>query len=284
MNEDIRVSLDFWDHHKTVRLKMKLGYEGIEALQRLWFYTAKFRPDGHLTNMDEIDISIACKWKGEVKDLMETLTDKKYPWLDWRDDHYHLHNWEKRNGYAIHAEARAEKARRAANTRWEKRNKVKENQKDNAKCIVEHDAKNAISNAPSPAPAPIPSPSPNPTPPPLGKSKPKNHSLFSYEEWQEHIKTSFDLLSSDRKWLDTMIERYPRTNIPATIEEAREYWAGYEGYEKKKGSRNCNWKTTLQNTFKADWLKVPKDISQKKKLTYDEMVEKVLAEEAAKNG
>lgn len=94
------------------------------------------------------------------------------------------------------------------------------------------------------------------------KNKQKNSPRFSFEEWQEHIKFSFDLLLSDLVWLGTMIQRYPKTNIEATIEEARDYWIGREGYDKKKGSKNCNWKTTLQNAFKTNWLKVPKDIHQ----------------------
>ncbi|MFW9872558.1 MAG: hypothetical protein ACFFG0_05595, partial [Candidatus Thorarchaeota archaeon] len=150
MNQDFRVSTDFWDHHKTVRLKKELGYAGIEALQRLWSYTAKFRPNGYLTNMDNIDIAIACKWEGDADRLVEVLSNKKYPWIEKNGDHYKLHNWEKRNGFAVHAEERSEKARKAANKRWEK------NQQDNANSMRQAMLTDATSNAPSPTPTPTP--------------------------------------------------------------------------------------------------------------------------------
>lgn len=158
MNEDIRISLDFWDHHKTIRLKKKIGYEGIEALTRLWFYAAKFRPRGHLTNMDNEDIAVAAHWNGDTQEFMNALTDSKHPWLDWYDDHYYIHNWHKRNPYASYSEKRSEIAKKAAEKRWNKKHNKK--QKDNA--VSNADFKEQQCSQQETAYAPIPIPIPNP--------------------------------------------------------------------------------------------------------------------------
>lgn len=158
MNEDIRISVDFLDHHKTMRLKKTLGYQGVESLMRLWFYAAKYRADGHLINMDTEDIIYVSRWNGESEKFINALTLKGKSWLDWKEDHWYLHNWHRRNEYATHAEHRSEIARKAARARWSGKGK----QGLNAKGIEEQ-------NAPSPNPSP--SPSPNPKEKTSGKEK-----------------------------------------------------------------------------------------------------------------
>ena len=61
MNVDIRPSVTFFDHPKTIRLIERLGLEGAWALLRLWVFTAQYRPDGRLNDLDEEDIAIAAK-------------------------------------------------------------------------------------------------------------------------------------------------------------------------------------------------------------------------------
>lgn len=156
MNEDIRISLDFWDHHKTIRLKKRLGYEGIEALTRLWFYAAKYRPDGHLTNMNNEDIAIAAHWNGDPDKFVAALADPKYPWLDKNKGCFCLHNWQKRNGYACFSERRSAKSRYAAEQKWLKYNRI-------MLSACPEDA-TGIPNAFTPSPSPSPSPNPNPSP------------------------------------------------------------------------------------------------------------------------
>lgn len=172
VNEDIRISLDFWDHHKTIRLKKRLGYEGIEALTRLWFYAAAYRPNGHLTNMDNEDIAIAAHWNGDPDAFVNVLSDPKYPWLDKNGDHFYLHNWHKRNGYACFSKERSDQARMAAEIRWKKRHKL---QKDNTGSNADENANGIESAMPDDAnsnpPIPTPTPAPNPIPTPYGIAK-----------------------------------------------------------------------------------------------------------------
>jgi len=158
MNEDIRISVDFLDHHKTARLEKELGFQGVKALLRLWFYAAKYRPDGHLSNMDNDDIIIAARWKENPELLINALTHKGKAWLEWKEDHYYLHHWVERNGYASHAEKRSEIARKAADARWNR----KEKQSLDALSIDTAMLDECVSNADAYAPSPNPFPFPNP--------------------------------------------------------------------------------------------------------------------------
>ena len=56
MNSDIRLSIGFLDHPKTVKLQRQLGDAGILSLLRLWLWTAQNRPSGILIGMDDDDI------------------------------------------------------------------------------------------------------------------------------------------------------------------------------------------------------------------------------------
>ena len=159
MNQDIRVSLDFWDHHKTIHLKRALGYEGIEAITRIWFYAAKYRPDGHLTKMSNEDIAIVAHWSGDPDHLIEILSDKNYPWLDKLDAFFSIHNWKKRNPYAIFSEKRSRQARKAAEARYKK---GFNNHDVNAERMLTDNADSMLTdNAPYPYPYPEPNPKPD---------------------------------------------------------------------------------------------------------------------------
>ena len=92
MNTDIRLSVGFWEHPKTVKLTRRLGLEGVRSLQILWLWAAQNRPDGVLSGMDAEDIEIAAKWDGEATALCDTLED--LGWLDKKEDVYMLHDWD----------------------------------------------------------------------------------------------------------------------------------------------------------------------------------------------
>ena len=118
MNTDIRLSVEFWDHHKTIKLERRLGLEGIKSLLILWAWAAKNRVDGFLYNMDSEDIEIAARWKGKPGDFAAELIN-----LKWLDDfgepvsydkgtaRYALHNWQRRNSWAADFENRGDKSR-----------------------------------------------------------------------------------------------------------------------------------------------------------------------------
>jgi len=164
MNKDIRVSVTLPTHPKTIKLMRRLGDRAFYCLIRLWTFVGQNKPDGILNNMDSEDIEIAADWQGSPGEFVETLIDIKF--LDFENETYKIHDWEDHNEYAAHAQARSEKAKKAARARWKQNGLNKADTQDNATSTDKHMLKNASSNATSinelcPSPSPIPSPSPN---------------------------------------------------------------------------------------------------------------------------
>lgn len=119
MNTDIRLSTEFFRHPKTLKLKRRLGLEGIFSLQQLWVWVAQNRSNGNLAGLDTEDIALAACWEGDEGTFVQTLIDLR--WLDVLDDGVLcLHNWASRQEYAAKSEERIEKAKKAAAARWNK--------------------------------------------------------------------------------------------------------------------------------------------------------------------
>ncbi len=167
MNTDIRLSVGFLDHFKTLKLKRELGWDAIESLLRLWFFAAQCKPDGILSSMDADDIETAAKWPGRPGCFLAALL--KFRWMDCSNGVYALHDWADHNAFCVHAIERRDRAKRAAEMRWRKRNPFDavSNAQSNAKCnadrIALSNAKcNATSNATSNAVCNAPTPTPTP--------------------------------------------------------------------------------------------------------------------------
>lgn len=147
MNADIRLKVTFPNHHKIKKLHRRLGPQGPLSLIYLWLYTAENKPDGVLSGMDAEDIEIAAQWDGDAGSMLQACLELCL--VEKLADTYVIHDWKENNPYAAHAPIRAEKARRAAETRWGKRGK---DQKVNATSMPVAPP----SNAPSPSPSPSP--------------------------------------------------------------------------------------------------------------------------------
>lgn len=86
------------DHPKTVRLAHDLGIEAAHAvglLGCLWTWTIRFKPEGRLTGLSEVEIANACKWGGKPGPLVQALKD--HGWLDrmgGRGKTLKVHKWE----------------------------------------------------------------------------------------------------------------------------------------------------------------------------------------------
>lgn len=124
MNVDIRLSLGFFDHPKTMKLAKRCGIEAVICLQRLWMWAAEQRPSGILTGMDGEDIELAAKWQGEDGKFVQTLLDLR--WVDDNDGQFVLHGWEEHQAYASKSEDRHSSAKKAAEARWEKKRAMQE--------------------------------------------------------------------------------------------------------------------------------------------------------------
>ncbi|MEI2806910.1 MAG: hypothetical protein V9G18_13505 [Albidovulum sp.] len=120
MNADIRISVGFPDHPKTVKLDRRLGFQGVRSLLALWTWAAQNRPDGDLGGangrstavrrpLDEEDIEIAARWPGEPGLFVATLV--ALGWLDRTERGYLLHEWQQHNPWVAAATDRSDKAR-----------------------------------------------------------------------------------------------------------------------------------------------------------------------------
>ena len=124
----------------------------------LWIGVATSCPSGMLVAWDEQDIALEAGWEKEPQEFVEALLGCRF--LEKMDcGTYKLHDWEKHQGYAIHAEQRSEKARKAAEKRWNSKNGEKP---INATSMQQACGEDANSNAPSPNPNPVPNPNPAP--------------------------------------------------------------------------------------------------------------------------
>ena len=120
MNADIRLSVGFPNHPKTIKLERRLGFQGIRSLLALWTWAAQNRPDGNLGGangrstvvqrpLDEEDIEIAAQWPGEPGLFVATLV--ALGWLDRTESGYLLHEWQQHNPWVAAAADRGDKAR-----------------------------------------------------------------------------------------------------------------------------------------------------------------------------
>lgn len=109
MNTDFRVSVEFFAHHKTKKLKKRLGSDGVIALLQLWSYAARLRSDGDLSGMSTEEIELAVDWNGEDGLLVATL--KEVGFLDEVDGTFSLHNWTENNSWVAGVETRSDASR-----------------------------------------------------------------------------------------------------------------------------------------------------------------------------
>lgn len=153
--KDIRISICFWDHWKTVTLKADLGVEAVESLQRLWCFAAINKPSGVLDGMSQRAIEMASRWSGSSGALLAKLEELCF--LEKRGDWYAIHDWADHNSFAATADARSAQAKAAVNRRWEKRRGGGSDTGSNTERITERSTE---CNTPYPSPSPYPSPLP----------------------------------------------------------------------------------------------------------------------------
>ena len=158
MNTDFRLSVGYFEHPKVQKLERRLGAEGVLSHLRLLRFVSQYKPDGNLSGMDAEEVGMAGGFKGEAGTFVDALISLRL--LDKRATGLHVHDWADHNPYAAHAEARTEKARKAADVRWG-------NARPQYQECSEHDLalpQASLSNAPSPTPIPTPIPTPVPEP------------------------------------------------------------------------------------------------------------------------
>ncbi len=163
MNTDIRLSTEFWDHPKTVKLERRLGLQGPKSLQILWAWAAKYHADGRLEGEDIEAIEIAAKWPGNESTFVETLVSLR--WLDQDGDTFCLHDWQEHNSWAAKADCRSDKARlsRMGKTHPELYRELTKDGKqgisrEEYEALTNVERTSTVASTPSPAPSPAPAP------------------------------------------------------------------------------------------------------------------------------
>ena len=166
MNSDIRIAVSFRGHRKRKRLRLLLGPGSTDYLIDLWLATAMNHPSGLLQGMDETDIALESGWDGEPGAFVAALLECGF--LEKTESGaYALHDWQDHQGYVVHADARKEKARKAAAARWEGAYAPSMPGACAGQCPNQ--------NEQCPLPSPLPSPSPDPAPIPVPSPAPKGH-------------------------------------------------------------------------------------------------------------
>jgi hypothetical protein len=178
VTKDIRISITFPHHPKTIKLRRKLGHKGVDCLITLWTFAGEYRPKGDFSNMTDEDIAIAAGWDEDPKIFIAALLETGY--LKSRhatadnNARYFLNDWKEHNPWSFYSDERSEMARSAAGARWERRSKgikktaEKSPHKEHSACPTHTeripDACGAQGKRYAPSPSPSPSPSPLPSP------------------------------------------------------------------------------------------------------------------------
>jgi hypothetical protein len=112
---NLNLDIDYFTHPKTKRLIRLLG-KGSEVLPlKLWCYTARYFPNGRLTEISAQEIETEVGWCGEVGMMVKHMIDEH--WIDPDDDKTMcIHDWSEREG---HLTMFKERATHASRTRWQ---------------------------------------------------------------------------------------------------------------------------------------------------------------------
>lgn len=118
MAEDARISTAFPSHHKTQKVRRRLGIEGCWHLMCLFLWAANSESywHGDLSGMSDEDIEINCGWQGEVGSLVKVLKEVGY--LDGEENHRVIHDWADHNPYAAGRGRRIERSRKANDRKY----------------------------------------------------------------------------------------------------------------------------------------------------------------------
>lgn len=239
MNKDIRLSVSFWDHWKTIILKSDLGYAAIESLQRLWCFAAINKPDGTLSGMTLRTIEIAAHWSGEPGAFVSKLVELRF--LDAQDGVFVLHDWEDHNGYAAHAGDRAAQGKKAADARWKRRTGGDSGPKGGKNADSNADS-NAVSIAPSNAPIPIPIPIPIPVP--------VQKSGDAAQARPAHTGKGTRWLQGQgvpEAWISRAQQDHPHLDVPQEAESFVDYWVAKPGKDGFKLDWEATWRNWIRN-------------------------------------
>ena len=168
MNQDIRLSVDFFGHHKVRRLRRRHGDKGVVCLIALFCYAGKHRPTGELSGMSQEDIAEAAGWDGDAEEFVSGICGLGFL-EECEEGRYQIHDWAEHNPWAAGADERRLAASRAGKASAEARRQAKTQGGDGAtggqravdeSLQVVEPALNGSPTESNGGPTPLPSPSP----------------------------------------------------------------------------------------------------------------------------
>lgn len=114
---DFRMSCGVLRHPKVIKLRRKLGADGVLSWIGLISFCAQYRTSGSLSGMDGEEIAIASDWSSDAQLFVNALIEIGL--LD-RDSSgvLSMHDWVEHNAFAAGFEERSARARRASASRW----------------------------------------------------------------------------------------------------------------------------------------------------------------------
>lgn len=121
---DFRIDTGWRNHPKRVKLRRRLGADGVLAIEDLWAFCAESRPNGDLSGMDAEDIAIAARYEADTPDtFVSTLVELRM--LDVCDGSYRVHDYESSQPYVSTSNARKLSSQKAIHERWARAGKCK---------------------------------------------------------------------------------------------------------------------------------------------------------------
>lgn len=221
MTDDVRLAVSLRRHRKTKRLKRILGGDGCWALVCLFLWVGEERWTGDLIGLTDDDLEEEADWDGDRGSFIAALIEVGF--MDGEPMARSIHDWAEHNPYASGKGQRIEKAKQAANARWNK----------HASSMPVASYENATEQCP-------PTPTPTPTPSQEKKDRtPSAHAMLS------GVPT--DLVDDFMK-----IRKSKRSALTQTAVDGIKREASKAGYSLEMAIRTCcerGWQG-----FKAEWV------------------------------
>lgn len=267
-NTDFRLSTTFPNHPKTVKLRRRLGAEGVLGFVCLLSHVAQHKSDGALVGMDAEDIAIAAQWEGDPGEFVDALLNIKF--MENDGELLRIHDWVENNPWAAGAKARSDKAKKAAQARWEgDTNSTPKQSTEHATSIDEQSKtkeqakqKAELSNTPSPSPLPPPPPD-------------NNMAAQVLEYLNKKTGKSFRPVESNLKLIRARLnEGYTESDIRRVIDRKAQEWSndksmrqylrpetlfGATKFSQYVGEVGQPLPQKKEQNVLHDWAKVPRD-------------------------
>jgi hypothetical protein len=108
----VKLSLSFYSHRKTARLRSEIGDDAFWIPPRLWAYAAQNQPDGDMSGYPSHELAFLLGCEKHASSILEALLRAGF-----LDANGMIHGWEEHNGYH---KTYSERAKKAAAARWSK--------------------------------------------------------------------------------------------------------------------------------------------------------------------